>query len=466
MATPRVVGIIGAAIAGPTLGLQLLSHPALATHFKPILFDKALNVTVSPSTPSSGDRPSAGAAVTLFSNGLFPLYNLGLRAALDAASTEMSYLTVWRAGYGSGDRYKKLNSCNNPSWSKELQTSARAIEREALQRLLVSEYVACGGDMQWSKHAVAFSRLDSGQIQVRFADESTTVVDLLVGADSGFSAVRKFILHERNPSTAEARWLPDFMGMTGFYGISKPGGLLDAKTEASQSTHAIWLDNGNLSVAPIPGGRLRWDLIISERNPPNPVGPTESLMGPDSPPWETAIVPGMYTRSSSVEILKRHAGVFHPVVGNFGSLLASAERIIRTPLRQRVWTKEEIQSGNVVTIGDAARMMLPSSGQGTGFAVEDATILANTLLNYACGPEEDDSGIRTALEAYATQRVPRSQKMAYAAYLAGLFGLGERWYWRGLRNLTSRITVGTDMKKVNRKEPWPFNERVKVELKR
>ncbi|KAJ7037525.1 hypothetical protein C8F04DRAFT_1092754 [Mycena alexandri] len=470
MAAVKVVGIVGAAIAGPTLGLQLLSHPMLATRFKPIIFDKA-PAPLSPSNTSSGDRttlPSAGAAVALFSNGLFPLYNLGMRVPLDAASTEMSSLTVWRAGYGSPDglsigRYKKLNSCNNPSWNRELQTSARAIERDALQRLLVSEYVARGGDMQWSKNATAFSRLESGQIQVRFADGSTTVVDLLVGADSGFSAVRKFILHERDPSTAEARWLPDFMGMTGFYGISTPGET-KASAELQHSTHAMWLDNGNLSVAPLPDGKMRWDLIISERNPPNPAGPVESSVGSGSAPWMAAIMPGMYTRSSSVEILKRHAGVYHPVVGSFGALLASAERIIRSPLRQRVWVKEEIQCGNVVLIGDAARLMLPSSGQGTGFAVEDATVLANTLLNFACGLEEDESDIHLALDVYAAQRVPRSKKMAYAASLAGLFGLGERWYWRWLRDLSSRITIGTDMKQVNGKEPWPFNERVKVQL--
>jgi 2-polyprenyl-6-methoxyphenol hydroxylase-like FAD-dependent oxidoreductase len=156
-------------------------------------------------------------------------------------------------------------------------------------------------------------------------------------------------------------------------------------------------------------------------------------------------MPGMYAPSSSVEILRKHAGIYHPVVGNFGKLLDSAERIIRSPLRQRVWTKEEIQCGNVVLIGDAARLMLPSSGQGTGFAVEDATVLANALLDYA-SPEEGESGIRMALEDYATLRVPRSKNMAYVTMMAGRVALGERWYSRLLRDLGSRIAVGSDMK--------------------
>jgi 2-polyprenyl-6-methoxyphenol hydroxylase-like FAD-dependent oxidoreductase len=287
-------------------------------------------------------------------------------------------------------------------------------------------------------------------MQVLFADGSKEVVDLLVGADGGFSSVRKSILHERDPSTAEARWLPDFMGMTGFYGISTPREAL-AETEADadmkESTHALWLDDGNLSVAPLPGGKLRWDLIVSEKNPPDPAGPVEPSVagGSDSAQWEAAIMPGMYAPSSSVEILRKHAGIYHPVVGNFGKLLDSAERIIRSPLRQRVWTKEEIQCGNVVLIGDAARLMLPSSGQGTGFAVEDATVLANALLDYA-SPEEGESGIRMALEDYAALRVPRSKNMAYVAMMAGRVALGEQWYSRLLRDLGSRIMVGSDMK--------------------
>ena len=97
--------------------------------------------------------------------------------------------------------------------------------------------------------------------------------------------------------------------------------------------------------------------------------------------WESRLIPGVYDRESSIEILRKHSGVYHPVAGTFGKLLAASERIIRTPLRQRVWEEEEIRYGNVAVIGDAARLMLPNSGQGTSFAIEDATVLANSLLN-------------------------------------------------------------------------------------
>jgi 2-polyprenyl-6-methoxyphenol hydroxylase-like FAD-dependent oxidoreductase len=153
----------------------------------------------------------------------------------------------------------------------------------------------------------------------------------------------------------------------------------------------------------------------------------------------------MYPRSSSVEVLRKHAEIYHPVVGTFGKLLESAERIIRSPLRQRVWTEEEIQYENIALIGDAARLMLPSSGQGTGFAIEDATVLANTLLNRTSAGGAG-LNIRAALEEYAALRVPRSKKMALVASITGRVGIGEQWYLRALRDWGSRITVGSDMK--------------------
>lgn len=70
-----------------------------------------------------------------------------------------------------------------------------------------------------------------------------------------------------------------------------------------------------------------------------------------------------YLLSSSIEILQRYVGVWHSVTGTFGRLLAASKRIYRSPLRQRVWDEKESQTGNVVVIGDASRLMLPGSGQ-------------------------------------------------------------------------------------------------------
>jgi len=82
------VAIIGAGVAGPVLGLQILAHPRLAITYVPILFDQAPD----PALTSIADerrrkvQPSAGAAVGIFANGLYPLYKLGLRSEVEVCA--------------------------------------------------------------------------------------------------------------------------------------------------------------------------------------------------------------------------------------------------------------------------------------------------------------------------------------------------------------------------------------------
>lgn len=111
---------------------------------------------------------------------------------------------------------------------------------------------------------------------------------------------------------------------------------------------------------------IRWDLITPERVAPqlSTKAEVKDMNSSETSDWEQRIAPGAFSLNETVEILRRHAGVYHPVTGTFGQMLANSERIIRTPLRQQVWSQDEIQCGNVVVIGDSVRLMLPSSGQG------------------------------------------------------------------------------------------------------
>lgn len=83
-------------------------------------------------------------------------------------------------------------------------------------------------------------------------------------------------------------------------------------------------------------------------------------------------------------------------------------------------------------IGDAARLMLPVRGQGTGFAIEDATVLAPMLLKSAgMGSEE----LRRAASEYAGERQKRSKRMAMVAEATGRTSLGATWTSRVVRSL-------------------------------
>lgn len=84
---------------------------------------------------------------------------------------------------------------------------------------------------------------------------------------------------------------------------------------------------------------------------------------------------------------------------------------------------------------------------GAGFAIEDATVLANELLNNPPSLENGSLDFSRAIEAYAQVRVPRSKSMTKQSYWTGQLGLGARWWWRSLRDFaTTYMPLGSDSK--------------------
>lgn len=120
----KTIGIIGAAIAGPTLALQILSHPLLRARFKPLLFDAA----PQPGTNAEAQRLRAGASVGLFANGLFPLQELGLDSAVAARGFECSDIYVWQCSL-DGRKGEKLNLQKRALWSAGLDKGVSYFER-------------------------------------------------------------------------------------------------------------------------------------------------------------------------------------------------------------------------------------------------------------------------------------------------------------------------------------------------
>lgn len=446
---PHKIAIIGASIAGPVLALQILTHPTLRKQYTPILYDSSLppsslihkfpksNASQSPHQDISSPGPNGGAGIAITPNGLFPLFNLGLRQKIEENSCEFSGASFWSSSLGDEEfwwrdlaggvevgKWTHLKSLKGVSFARDIQSSIRVIERGVLQSIILERVLDLGGDVRFGCKFECISSLSDGRMRIRFEGlEKEEDVDLLVGADGVWSSVRKHILLHRHkdPQKTLQRWKPEFQNACGYYGISDLSSTpypSDAAEEGTwNDTHGIWLNPGNLTTSPLPNGKMRWDLILPESSEPLPIPPpvqepkkeyTEeeiaqgeledfefemALENAESDeefdalmekyydemhadakpyteylkrePWEGKVIESsVYKEDETLEILKRHAGVFHPVTGTFGKLLECSERIIRTPLRQRVWEENEIQVGNVVLIGDAGRLMLPSSGQG------------------------------------------------------------------------------------------------------
>jgi 2-polyprenyl-6-methoxyphenol hydroxylase-like FAD-dependent oxidoreductase len=183
------------------------------------------------------------------------------------------------------------------------------------------------------------------------------------------------LLEERDSKTAGETWMPHFQGTTGVYGISSARGARFEADLNPNDQHLVFVDGGYLATNPSPGGNIRWDLVLREPQPPvhqaedaatedRLLAVAESTDDASKMRWLSALLPNQYSPASTLNILNQHKNVFHPTMGNLENIFSNSDRIIRGPLRQRVWGEDEIQRGNVVLIGDASRLLLPTSGQG------------------------------------------------------------------------------------------------------
>jgi len=84
--------------------------------------------------------------------------------------------------------------------------------------------------------------------------------------------------------------------------------------------HRLWFDRGNLFTSPPPGGKMRLDLILPDTGPPDhssgvqASNPRENASDPKSGLWNHVLLQVPYSRSSTVEIFRNHAIVYHPVI--------------------------------------------------------------------------------------------------------------------------------------------------------
>ncbi|PVH78994.1 FAD/NAD(P)-binding domain-containing protein [Cadophora sp. DSE1049] len=479
---PKIqISIIGAGIAGPVFALQILSHPTLWQHYSPIIYDKLpppSDISASSSNVRGRSSYAAGAAVALTSNALFPLYELGLRDALHEISSETTNINIWRAWSGSarvlGDDdvkvgpHKWYNIIRNPGWKAELGTNLRVVERRELQRILLERLKELGSEVVWGKKLIEIEELRNAEksLKLVFEDGTSVTTDLVVGGDGNWSSVRKFIIQQQWPDEVEARWKPKFPFCSGIYGVSDKFENAEGKGNEPGDTHWVLLGQGVASTWALPDGKMFWTISLPEALPP--VRSSEGGISEQKTLYGADVSCGGYTFESTAEILRKHENIFHPFAGNFGAIFANSSRIVRAPLWHKVWDVNEIGSHNAVVIGDASRAMLPSSGQGACFAIEDATVLANSILNNSPTDYETIT-FKDAISEYVRFRVPRSKRMATQSYWTGVVGLAARFWWRWLRDFGSAwFPLGGDPRantNPNAKDPmgWLHDVRYRVE---
>ncbi|MEJ7649370.1 MAG: NAD(P)/FAD-dependent oxidoreductase [Nakamurella sp.] len=251
--------------------------------------------------------------------------------------------------------------------------TALTVRRSEVAAVLRAAAVAAGAEIRDGATVVDIIDGDGGAT-VALADGSTVTGDLIIGADGVRSVIRSWI----DPDGAPAR----YVGLTNFGGISRSTPL------AAELEPAAWqfiFGRGAFFGAhPTPEGDVVWFVNV----PRDPISRAE--------------------RASTTDEQWR-AGLLDKVAGDAGP----ARELIRTGELELVgdntfdlrhvtrWWRER-----AIVIGDAAHAPSPSSGQGASMALEDAVVLARSLVAH------DEPA--AAFAAYEQQRRARVERIVKA----------------------------------------------------
>lgn len=333
----RTALVVGAGIAGPVTAMAL----------------QRAGVDPLVCEAREGAADGAGAFLTLQVNGIDAL------RALDLDVTGLGFASPRiRLRSGTGRVLGEV-STGGPLADG---TVGRAVRRADLRDALAAEAARRGIPVERGRRLVAAEPVPGG-VRATFADGTTHVADLLVGADGVHSAVRRIV----DPDAAAPRPVP--LLDTGGFAPPRPVGTDGGSFDMVFGRHAfagygtapdgaVWWFANVPHAGPRPpaeGWRERLvDLLSADRSP------AAALVAstPEDPvPWTTHVLP-----------------------------------------RVRRWHRDRM-----VVLGDAAHAAAPSSGQGASLAVEDAVELGRCLRDL---PDPD-----AAFAAFERLRRPRVERV-------------------------------------------------------
>lgn len=265
---------------------------------------------------------------------------------------------------------------------------AVVVHRAELHAALLAH--AGPGSVHFGKTLAAVEQHAAG-VRARFADGTSAVADLLIGADGLRSTVRAH-LHGDTP--------PRYAGYTAWRAVVPfdPNRLVPGE---------LWGRGERFGQVPMRDGRTYWFAV------------------------QTAPEGGRSPNGEQAELLRSFAG-WHPSVT---ALIAAAPA--EAIMRHDVYDRPPLArwgTGRLTLLGDAAHPMTPNLGQGACQALEDAAVLARTLRGAADVP--------AALRRYEQLRAARTRSIVLQSRR-----IGQVAHWRnplavGLRTGLLRTLAG------------------------
>ena len=350
MNTP--VTIIGAGLGGLTLARVLHVH--------------GMAVTVYEAEASANARAQGGMLDIHENNG---------QLALKAAGLFDKFVEIIHAG---GQATRVLDKDGNVLLDEpDDGTGGRPeVPRGDLRRILLDSLPA--GTVCWGRKLTAVSPLGGGRHMLTFADGSTAMTDLLVGADGAWSIVRP-LLSAAKPTYVGTSFIETY--------------LLDSDTRHQASAEAV---GGGALFALAPGKG-----IAAHREPHGVLHTYVQLNKPKD--WIDSI-----DFSDSVIALAKVAEEFDGWASELTALITDGETDpVRRPIHALPVEHRWERVPGVTLLGDAAHLMIPS-GEGANLAMFDGAELGKAI---AANPDD----VEAAFIAYEKDLFPRSAAEAAEA---------------------------------------------------
>ncbi|MGI5339025.1 FAD-dependent oxidoreductase [Streptomyces sp. CA-181903] len=370
MRTP--VTIIGAGLGGLVLARVLHLH--------------GIPATVHEADPSPTARPQGG---------MLDIHDHSGRLALEAAELTDAFRDLILPGRQA---LRLLDRKGTVLFEKADDGTGGSpeVQRGELRRVLLDALPA--GTVRWGSKATGVRALAGGRHEVAFADGTTTVTNLLVGADGAWSRVR--------PLLSDA--VPRYVGRSVVETC-----LHDADTRHPATAKAV---GGGTLVALDPDGHGKWLVAHRERGGTlrayiTATGPRTRFATTD--PGTPTTGPGARTNptdaTTPTATVARLAAEYADWAPELTALITAGDTApILRPLHDLSAGHRWDRVPGVTLLGDAAHLSVPN-GEGANLAMLDGAGLGEAL---AAHPDD----VETALAAYEQALFPRG---AAAATVAG-----------------------------------------------